>query len=55
VGEKVEVLASYGGKPVAIRQESVYGTTFHPELSGNTVFHEDSVRFPSKSLLTFGV
>ncbi len=44
VGEGVEVLASYGGKPVAVRQESVYGTTFHPELSGNTVFHEALVK-----------
>jgi 5'-phosphate synthase pdxT subunit len=44
VGEGVEVLASYGGKPVAVRQESIYGTTFHPELSGSTVFHEALVR-----------
>ncbi len=43
VGEGVEVLVSNDGKPVAVRQESIYGTTFHPELSGNTVFHEDSV------------
>ncbi|MEM1954696.1 MAG: pyridoxal 5'-phosphate synthase glutaminase subunit PdxT [Nitrososphaerota archaeon] len=44
VGEGVEVLASYGNRPVAVRQEAVYGTTFHPELSGSTAFHEALVR-----------
>lgn len=44
VGDGVEVLASYGGRPVAVRQEAVYGTTFHPELSGSTAFHEALVR-----------
>ncbi|MEN3047270.1 MAG: pyridoxal 5'-phosphate synthase glutaminase subunit PdxT [Candidatus Caldarchaeales archaeon] len=40
VGPEVEVLARYAERPVAVRQGSIYGTTFHPELSGDTAFHE---------------
>jgi 5'-phosphate synthase pdxT subunit len=40
VGEGVEVLAECGGKPVAVRQGNYLATTFHPELSGSSVFHE---------------
>jgi 5'-phosphate synthase pdxT subunit len=44
VGPGVEVLASLGERPVAVRQESIFGTAFHPELSGNTVLHEELLK-----------
>jgi len=40
----VEILAYFAKRPVAVRQESILGTTFHPELSGSTAFHEELVR-----------
>jgi len=43
-GEGVEVLAALGGKPIAVRQGNILGTTFHPELSGNLAFHEELIR-----------
>ncbi|MEM2373612.1 MAG: pyridoxal 5'-phosphate synthase glutaminase subunit PdxT, partial [Thermoproteota archaeon] len=39
-GPGVEVIARLGDRPVAVVQENIIGTTFHPELSGSTVFHE---------------
>ena len=39
VGESVEVLQSYEGAPVLVRQGNIYGGTFHPELVGNTRIH----------------
>lgn len=39
VGEAVEVLASYEGNPVLVRQERVLASTFHPELAGETRIH----------------
>lgn len=38
-GPDVEVLASVDGRPVAVRQGSVLGTAFHPELSGDDRIH----------------
>lgn len=38
-GPGVEVLAHLDGHPVLCRQESVWGCTFHPELSGDTRLH----------------
>lgn len=38
-GEGVEVLASYDGRPVAVRQGRILATTFHPELTGDIRFH----------------
>ncbi len=40
VGAAVEVLAEHNGKIVAVVQGKYLATTFHPELSGSTVFHE---------------
>jgi 5'-phosphate synthase pdxT subunit len=40
VGEGVEVLATHDGKAVAVQQGKYVATTFHPELSGSTLFHE---------------
>ena len=40
VGGSVEVLAEHEGRPVLVRQGSVWGATFHPELSGDLRLHE---------------
>lgn len=38
-GPAVEVLASYEGHPVAIREGTVLGCAFHPELTGDSRLH----------------
>ena len=38
-GPGVEVLASYEGHPVAIREGSVLACAFHPELTDDPRFH----------------
>jgi 5'-phosphate synthase pdxT subunit len=38
-GPEVEVLASYGERPVAIRQGNVLACAFHPELTDDPRFH----------------
>ncbi|MGN6275055.1 MAG: pyridoxal 5'-phosphate synthase glutaminase subunit PdxT [Solirubrobacterales bacterium] len=38
-GPEVEVLASYNGHPVAIREGSVLACAFHPELTDDPRFH----------------
>jgi 5'-phosphate synthase pdxT subunit len=40
VGSEVEVLAEYGGEPVLVRGGGVWGSTFHPELSGDLRVHQ---------------
>ena len=40
VGPDVDVLADWEGRPVAVRQGSVVGTSFHPELTGDRRLHE---------------
>ena len=40
VGPGVEVLAELEGKVVAARGENILVTAFHPELTGDTRFHE---------------
>ncbi|MGO8794339.1 MAG: pyridoxal 5'-phosphate synthase glutaminase subunit PdxT [Candidatus Sulfotelmatobacter sp.] len=39
VGAKVEVIATEGADPVAVRQGSAIAATFHPELSEDTRVH----------------
>ena len=39
-GPNVEVLARVDGHPVAVRQDRIIATAFHPELSGETRLHE---------------
>ncbi|MEK7706006.1 MAG: pyridoxal 5'-phosphate synthase glutaminase subunit PdxT [Myxococcota bacterium] len=39
VGGEVELLASYHGEPVLVRQGRVLGATFHPELTSAVVVH----------------
>ena len=40
VGEGVEVLATEGSDPVAVRQGTAMAATFHPELSDDTRIHQ---------------
>lgn len=40
VGPDVEVLARLKDEPVLVRQGSVLGASFHPELSGDALLHE---------------
>jgi 5'-phosphate synthase pdxT subunit len=40
VGEGVSVLATWEGKPVAVRDGPVVGTAFHPELTGDSRMHD---------------
>ena len=39
VGQGVEVLGSYGGRPVLVRQDNCLVSTFHPELTLDTRLH----------------
>jgi 5'-phosphate synthase pdxT subunit len=40
VGESVEVLAEFDDHPVAVRQENILGTAFHPELREDSRVHD---------------
>lgn len=40
VGRDVEVLATVDGRPVAVRQGAIVGTSFHPELTDDSRIHE---------------
>jgi 5'-phosphate synthase pdxT subunit len=40
IGESVEVLASWEGRPVAVRNGPVVGTSFHPELTDDPRIHD---------------
>jgi pyridoxal 5'-phosphate synthase pdxT subunit len=40
VGENVSVLAEYGGDPILVRQGSMVGCTFHPELIPGSAVHK---------------
>ena len=39
VGSAVEVLGTWQGEPVLVRQGTVLGATFHPELTPNGILH----------------
>ncbi|SEW12284.1 pyridoxal 5'-phosphate synthase glutaminase subunit PdxT [Halobacterium jilantaiense] len=40
VGDDVDVLASWDGRPVAVRDGPVVGTSFHPELTEDFRIHD---------------
>jgi 5'-phosphate synthase pdxT subunit len=41
VGDRATALASLAdGRVVAVEQENLLGTSFHPEMTGDTRFHE---------------
>jgi 5'-phosphate synthase pdxT subunit len=39
IGPSVEALATIDGRPVAVRQDNVVGTSFHPELTPDSRLH----------------
>ena len=43
----LEVLASYDGHPVAVRQGRILALCFHPELTGDLRLHKEFVRIAS--------
>lgn len=43
VGAGVEVLATFRGEPVLVRQGNVTGATFHPELTSDRGVHRDAL------------
>jgi pyridoxal 5'-phosphate synthase pdxT subunit len=40
LGNDVEIIASHGGKPVAVRQGNAIGAAFHPELTDDTRLYD---------------
>lgn len=40
LGEGVEVLSSYEGHPVLVREKNMLAASFHPELTDDTYIHE---------------
>ena len=39
IGPHVEILSKFDGKIVAVKQDNIIGTSFHPELSGDYRMH----------------
>ena len=39
VGEGVEILAAYDGRPVLVRQGTLVAAAFHPEIAGDSRLH----------------
>jgi pyridoxal 5'-phosphate synthase pdxT subunit len=39
IGNNVEIIAKYNNKIVAVRQNNILGTSFHPELANDNRFH----------------
>ena len=44
VGPGVEVIATEGNDPVAVRQGKTMAATFHPELSEDTRIHQEFLK-----------
>jgi len=51
VGPQVEVIATEGDDPVAVRQGRVMAATFHPELSADTRAHEEFLCLINETLV----
>lgn len=54
VGPHVEVLASFDGKPVLIRESRILIATFHPELTNDSRVHEYFLRVASGGCASVG-
>ncbi|GGR20487.1 pyridoxal 5'-phosphate synthase glutaminase subunit PdxT [Streptomyces netropsis] len=54
VGARVEVLARYDGHTVAVRQDNVLATSFHPELTGDHRVHALFVGMARQRMGTVG-
>jgi 5'-phosphate synthase pdxT subunit len=44
IGNDVEIIAKYDKKIVAVKQNNVVGTSFHPELANDNRFHTNLVK-----------
>jgi 5'-phosphate synthase pdxT subunit len=40
IGQGIDVLAEYGGKPVLVQKDHLLAATFHPELTSDTTVHQ---------------
>lgn len=40
LGKKVQILTKFGNKVVAVRQDNIIATSFHPELANDNRFHK---------------
>ncbi|HEU5445620.1 MAG TPA: pyridoxal 5'-phosphate synthase glutaminase subunit PdxT [Nitrososphaeraceae archaeon] len=47
-GSRVQVLSKFDGKIVAVQQENIIGTSFHPELSGDNRMHRLFIELVTK-------
>lgn len=54
VGENVRVLAAVDGHPVAIQQNNVLATSFHPELTGDNRVHKYFIDSVCKDVMNVG-
>ena len=48
-GPEVQILSRFDGKIVAVQQENIIGTSFHPELSGDNRMHKLFIELIAKS------
>lgn len=48
-GKGVEVIATFGGDPVLVRQGNKMAATFHPELSDDTRVHQEFIDMVKRS------
>lgn len=55
VSENVRVLAAVDGHPVAIQQNNVLATSFHPELTGDNRVHKYFIDNVCKDIVNVGV
>jgi len=51
IGKDVEVLAEVEGDPVMVRQGTILGTTFHPEMTHDTRVHAYFIRMVQEKML----
>ncbi|MFQ6011825.1 MAG: pyridoxal 5'-phosphate synthase glutaminase subunit PdxT [Nitrososphaerales archaeon] len=51
VGPHVDVLAKLDDHAIAVQQGTILATTFHPELSRNSIFHEELIKMASSRTL----
>ena len=47
-GSHVQILSKFDGKIVAVQQENIIGTSFHPELSGDNRMHRMFIELITK-------
>ena len=40
VGKSIDILATFEGIPVFIRQKNIFAASFHPEITGETAIHK---------------